>query len=127
MHRNVLLAILTGATIVLAMPAIAATLTCMPTTLCIDDACQAGHDDRLAIRLRDWTLAHPVLESDYGKVRMERGKGDEPMQWTGMNAEGRSETLTFWPATMQFVHVVTMELTSVISAITASGHCEVTK
>ena len=101
-------------------------LTCMPATFCIDDACQAGHDARLAVTLTGWTSAHPKLTSDFGRVAMRRGKGDDPMQWTGRNAEGQAESLSV-RADMTYVHVVRMEPTSTVGTLTDTGSCEVTK
>jgi hypothetical protein len=125
MNHSFSSAVFGGLAIFAPMAARADSLTCMPATLCIDDDCQNGHDARLAITLQNWTSAHPKLVSDYGNVKMTRGKGDA-MKWTGRNAEGQDESLTV-KADMTFVHVVTMEPTSAVGTLTAKGRCEVTK
>lgn len=95
--------------------------------MCIDEDCQAGKDDRLAVVLHDWTSAHPVLTSDYGTVTMTRAKSEDPQLWTGVNAEGQTETLTLRGAKMSYSHVVQLEPTSAVGTLTAKGHCKVTK
>lgn len=107
--------------------ALADDLTCVPDTMCIDAECQAGHDDRATVALRDWTAAKGVLHSDYGDVAVLRQKQAGGVKWSGRNAEGQTETLSVRSSDLHFEYVVQLDATSVTQKLTAKGTCEVTR
>ena len=107
--------------------AVAEDLTCVPDTMCIDKECQAGHDDRETITLRNWTLPRAVLHSAYGDVAVKRAKGADLLRWSGKNSQDQTETLNVRPSDLGFEYVVELDPNSGVEKITAKGGCKVTK
>ncbi len=100
-------------------------LLCSPDTMCIDDDCQAGHDDRRAITLLDWQAASPVLHTREGDLRVKRKDNGGLMQWSGRNAEQQTETLSFRARNGKFTHEIKLEPGSAVDRLTARGKCTV--
>jgi hypothetical protein len=107
--------------------AVADTLACIPDTMCIDEDCQAGHDDKATILVRDWQGPKSVIHTREEDVRVVRKDKPDVMFWSGRNAEQLAETLAVGKSDMRFAYVIRLDATSTVATLTARGACVVQK